>query len=264
VAGDDSLAADAAADGSPAADPNEGAPGEDQVVEGARPEAEATPDGGHEEMAPSHRGPSRPGLSQRIKALVAEQGSPSRDESFHQAAMELRQFMEPARQQLVLNVPGSSSPEEAEARLNHQSAIELEKPVTVSPTSVIDLRNPPEMRAYPPAEKLSNRVLRLANRHWAREKPRPSADIVAEKSAIADLDFAQKPAGTQRCFALRGAVRCRGVFAFRADQQDDGAPVVCPTCGTSHRWDAEGQTWVVDDATAVAAGRRRAGAISSR
>ncbi len=237
------------------------------VADGAHLEAEAPPDqgpAGAEEEDPGDQAPSRPALTRRIRALFDDQESPSQEEAQHQAAIELQQFMEPARQQLVLNVPGSSTPEEAEAMLARQAAIELDKPITVTPASVIDLRNPPEMRAYPPAEKLSNRVLRLANRHWAAEKPRPSADIVAEKSAIADRDFAQKPAGTQRCFALRGALRCCGVFAFRAEQQHDGAPVACPTCGTSHRWDAEARTWVVDHAAAVVAGRRPGAIASSR
>lgn len=209
----------------------------------------------HEQDADPASGRGKVPLGQRIRSLIDDQVAQSREEAQHQAAIELQQFMEPSRQQLVLNVPGSSSPEEAQAILDRQTAMELERPVTVSPASVIDLRNPSSMGAYPPEEKLSNRVLRLANRHWAKDKPRASDDIRAEKAALADREFALKPTGTQRCFAPLGSLRCRGVFAFRAEHQAGRAPIACPTCGASHRWDPDAQTWAVDLETSVAPGR---------
>ncbi|HWH34761.1 MAG TPA: hypothetical protein VNT56_05505 [Acidimicrobiales bacterium] len=207
--------------------------------------------GGDPPAAPGASPPDRPRKG-RLRALLDEQVSQSREESLRQAAEELRQFMEPARQQLVLNVPGSSSPEEAEATLNHQAAGVLASPVPARPEAVIDLRNPSSMRAYPPEEKLSNRVLRLADRHWTRPKPRSSADIVAEKSAIAEREFARKPAGTQRCQALRGSLRCRGVFAFRHEEQEDGSILACPTCGSAHVWNPEAGQWTLASEGALA------------
>jgi len=198
----------------------------------------------------------------RLRALLDEQVSESREEAEHDAATELRQFMEPARQQLLLNVPGSSSPEEAEAMLTSQAAIVLNKPVGVSPDAVVDLRNPSSMGAYPPAEKLSNRVLRLADRHWAKDKRRTSNEIVAEKSAIADAEFARKPAGTQRCMALRGSLRCRGVFVYHTEELADGSLIACPTCGSAHGWDSDEGTWVLGPDVALGASTKRSALTS--
>jgi len=198
----------------------------------------------------------------RIRALFDEQVAQSREEAEREAAMQLRQFMEPARQQLLLNVPGSSSPEEAESMLASQAAAVLSQPVEVSPDTVVNLRNPSSMGAYPPAEKLSNRVLRLADRHWAKGKARTSAEIVAEKSAIADREFARKPAGTQRCLALRESHRCRGVFVYHADDMANSSPVACPTCGATHTWDPNGQAWVLGPEVALGEGRRRSALTS--
>ncbi|MGI9118626.1 MAG: hypothetical protein ACR2G7_00570, partial [Acidimicrobiales bacterium] len=171
----------------------------------------------------------------------------SKEEMEHQAALDLRESMSPAMQQLVLNVPGSSTAEEAGATLAHQSAIELEKPVAVSPDSVVDLRNTPSMGAYPSRDKLSNRVLRLADRHWAKDKPRASKEIMAEKTAIAEQEWTRKPAGTQRCFAMQGPQRCRGVFAYLAADRDDGSLVRCPMCQAGHVWDPSSETWSLID-----------------
>lgn len=193
----------------------------------------------------------------RIRALFDEQVAQSRGEAERQAAEELQAFMEPARQQLLLNVPGSSSPEEAEAMLNSQAAGVLASPVPAQADEVVDLRNTSSMGAYPPAAQLSNRVLRLADRHWAKPKVRPSADIVAEKTAIAEQDFARKPAGTQRCLALRGSLRCRGVFAFRGDQQADATVLSCPTCGSAHQWDTDGGEWTLAPESALSAASAR-------
>lgn len=199
----------------------------------------------------------------RIRAMFDEQVAQSREDAEREAALELRTFMEPARQQLLLNVPGSSSPEEAEAMLASQAAVVLDAPVEVRPEAVVDLRNPSSMRAYPPAEKLSNRVLRLADRHWSKDKPRPSAEIVAEMSAMADREFARKPSGTQRCLAQHASLRCRGVFAYHADDQADGASLLaCPSCGTSHTWDSRTGTWMLRPDVALGA-RTMRGALSS-
>lgn len=223
------------------------------------PPAGAGDDGPQPEPAPQEPR-SRTG---RIRALFDEQVSQSREEAEHDAAMELRQFMEPARQQLLLNVPGSSSPEEAEAMLADQAAAVFNQPVDTHPDTVVDLRNPPSMGAYPPAEKLSNRVLRLADRHWAKGKPRSSTEIVAEKSAIAEAEFARKPAGTQRCLALRGSLRCRGVFVYQAeDQSGDGSVIACPSCGAAHRWDPDEATWVLGPDIALGERTKRS-ALSS-
>lgn len=186
-----------------------------------------------------------------MQKLMAEQVAASREEAERDAARELRQFMAPAMDQLVLNVPGSTSAEEAEATLARQSAVELEKPVEVRPEAVIDLRNPPDLRAYPPDQKLSNRVLRLANRHWAQGKPRPSAEVVAEKSALFEEEFARKPIGTQRCLATRGSLRCRGVFAFNSEERA-GSLLRCPMCQAGHVWDESEAKWTVIDVPEVA------------
>lgn len=210
-----------------------------------------------------HQAPeARRSTKGRIRALFDEQVAQSREEAEREAAMELRQLMEPARQQLLLNVPGSSSPEEAESMLASQAATVLSRPVEVSPDTVVDLRNPSSMGAYPPAEKLSNRVLRLADRHWAKGKERSSAEIVAEKSAVAEREFARKPAGTQRCLALRGSLRCRGVFVYHADDMANASPVACPTCGATHTWDRDGQAWVLGPEVALGEGRRRSALTS--
>lgn len=222
------------------------------------PEGPATDDG----VRSAPAGPETRSRKGRIRALLDEQVSQSREEAEHDAAMELRQFMEPARQQLLLNVPGSSSPEEAEAMLAGQAAMVLSKPVEVSPDTVVDLRNPSSMGAYPPEEKLSNRVLRLADRHWAKDKRRTSQEIVAEKSAIADAEFARKPAGTQRCMALRGSLRCRGVFVYHAEELADGSLIACPSCGSAHGWDPDEQTWVLRRDATLGAGTKR-GALTT-
>lgn len=197
-----------------------------------------------------------------MQSLMADHVAASREEAEKDAARELREFMAPAMDQLVLNVPGSTSAEEAGATLARQSAVELQKPVEVRPETVIDLRNPPEMRAYPPEEKLSNRVLRLANRHWAENKPRPSAEIVAEKSAIADEDFARKPIGTQRCLVFHGSLRCRGVFAFNAEEQSSTV-MRCPMCQAAHVWDEPEAKWTVIDVREVSRAPRK-GALSAK
>lgn len=193
----------------------------------------------------------------RLRALLDEQVAESREQAEHEAALELGQFMEPARQQLVLNVPGSSSPEEAEAMLTSQASKVLSQPVEVSPETVVDLRNPSSMGAYPPAEKLSNRVLRLADRHWAKDKKRSSAEIRAEQAVLNEQEFARRPTGTQRCLALRGSLRCRGVFAYRADQQADGSIIGCPSCGAGHYWDSAAEAWVVGSEVALDSGAHR-------
>ena len=193
----------------------------------------------------------------RLRALIDEQVAESREEAERQAAFELSQFMEPARQQLLLNVPGSSSPEEAEAILTSQSAAVLDRPVEVQPETVVDLRNPPSMRAYPPAEKLSNRVLRLADRHWTKPRRRPPAEIVAEQAARNEEEFSRRPVGTQRCSALRGSLRCRGVFAYRSDHQADGSLIACPSCGAAHSWDPDAETWLLRPEEALGGGTER-------
>lgn len=198
----------------------------------------------------------------RIRALFDEQVAESREEAERQAALELRQLMEPARQQLLLNVPGSTSPEEAEAMLASQAAVELGRAIDVEPETIVDLCNPPSMGAYPPAENLSNRVLRLADRHWAKAKRRPSAAIVAEKAAVAEQELARKPSGTQRCLALRGSLRCRGVFAYRAAEQADGAILACPSCGALHAWDPGAESWTLPSEAVVTAGAERSALIS--
>jgi hypothetical protein len=212
----------------------------------------------HHQPAPEEQ-KSRKG---RIRALFDEQVAQSREEAERDAAMELRQFMEPARQQLLLNVPGSSSPEEAEAMLTKQAATVLEMPVEVRPETVVDLRNPSSMSAYPPAEKLSNRVLRLADRHWAKDKRRSSAEIMANQAAINEEEFARRPVGTQRCLALRGSIRCRGVFAYHADDLAEASLVACPSCGTSHSWDPEEETWMLGPEVALP-GATKKSALSS-
>ena len=202
----------------------------------------------------SHQPKSRKG---RLRALLDEQVAQSREEAEREAALELEQFMQPARQQLLLNVPGSSSAEEAEAMLASQAAVVLERPVEVRPETVVDLRNPSSMRAYPPAEKLSNRVLRLADRHWTMDKRRPPAEIMAEQAALNEQEFARRPAGTQRCLALWGSLRCRGVFAYRSDQQADGSAVACPSCGSVHSWDPEIDDWVLGSTTELGESTKR-------
>lgn len=134
-------------------------------------EAQNSETSGHEEqdeVAPEEVEPSparrRPGPATRLRALLDDQANVSRHEAERQAALELEQSATPAMEQLLLHVPGSSSYEEAGATLARQAAFELDKPVRVAPEEVVDLRNPPEMRAYPEEEKLSNRVLRLTNR----------------------------------------------------------------------------------------------------
>lgn len=222
------------------------------------------PVGGAGEVSGAPSPPPTPARSSkgRIRALFDERVAQSREEAERQAAEELQAFMEPARQQLLLNVPGSSSPEEAEAMLNSQAAGVLASPVPAQPDEVVDLRNTSAMGAYPPAAQLSNRVLRLADRHWAKPKVRPSADIVAEMAAIAEQDFARKPAGTQRCFALRGSLRCRGVFAYRSDEQDDAAVLSCPACGSAHQWDTDRGEWTLAPESALSAASAR-GSLSS-
>ncbi len=104
-------------------------------------------------------------------------------------------------------------------------------------------------------------MLRLANRHWAKDKPRAAADVVAEKSAIAEQDFARKPVGTQRCFAFRDGQRCRGVFVFNAEER--GQVMRCPTCMTPHLWDEPVGEWMpIDDAPEVSRAPTR-GAVSA-
>ena len=216
---------------------------------------DAPPTEAHPPAAAPEEPRSRKG---RIRALLDEQVAESREEAERHAAMELRQFMEPARQQLVLNVPGSTSPEEAEAMLAGQAAVVLNKPVDTHPDAVVDLRNPSSMGAYPPEEKLSNRVLRLADRHWAKDKRRSSQEIVAEKSAIAEAEFARKPAGTQRCLALRGSLRCRGVFVYQAsDLAADGPLIACPSCGAPHGWDPDKEAWELAPDMALGKGSKR-------
>lgn len=215
-------------------------------VAGGAPTGEPEPE---EVDPPAAAREARPPLKRRIRAMLDDQvATPrSKEEMEHQAALDLGQSMSPAMQQLVLNVPGSSTAEEAGATLARKAAIELEKPVTVSPDSVVDLRNTPAMGAYPSREKLSNRVLRLADRHWAKDKPRASKEIVAEKTAIAEQEWARKPAGTQRCFAVQGPQRCRGVFAYLAADRDDGSLVRCPMCQAGHVWDPSRETWSLMD-----------------
>ena len=138
-----------------------------------------------------------------------------------------------------------------------QAAIVLNRPVEVRPETVVDLRNPPSMRAYPPAEKLSNRVLRLTDRHWTKGKPRPPAEIVAEQAVRNEDEFARRPVGTQRCFALRGLLRCRGVFAYGSKELADDVRVACPSCGAAHSWDSDAEMWFLDSEEALGAGRQK-------
>ena len=190
-----------------------------------------------------------------LRGLLDDQVVASREQAERDAALELRQFMAPAMDQLVLSVPGSSNAEEAGAILTRQAAVELDKPVEVDPSTVVDLTNPPEMGAYPSTEKLSNRVLRLANRHWTKGKPRSSEEVVAEKRAIAEQEFARKPAGTQRCHASPSGSRCRGVFVYDAEEQSSGGLRRCPWCQAPHVWDESTGEWtLIDDAPQVTTG----------
>ncbi len=199
---------------------------------------------------PAHA-PRRLGPSVRMRALWEDQPAASREQLEHEAARALQEAAVPAMEQLLLHVPGSTYEEAANA-LARQAAIELEKPVRVRPEAVIDLRNPPEMGAYPEAEKLSNRVLRLTRRHWAKGKPRRPAEIVAEKTAIAEQEWARRPIGTARCAAVHGLHRCRGVFAYSTSDEDGDSAASCPTCGAAHRLDHATSRWVVTDKGAVA------------
>ena len=203
-----------------------------------------------EEVQESRRVSRHTGQIAPLRWLLDVRTAGSPEELEHDAALELQESMAPAMEQLLLNVPGSTSYEEASTALARQAAIELDKPVTVPPEAVIDLRNPPEMGAYPENEKLSNRVLRLTNRHWAEGRPRPPADIMAEKEAIAEKEWDRRPIGTARCAAFHGALRCSGVFAYGKD--DRGSIVGCPTCGAAHRFDDSTSTWVLTGRREVA------------
>lgn len=229
------------------------APADTPAEESPSPAGETPVDGSNGASASDDRRSRK----RRLRALIDEQVAESRQEAERQAALELDQFMEPARQQLLLNIPGSSSPEEAEAILTSQAAAVLDRPVEVQPEAVVDLRNPPSMRAYPPEEKLSNRVLRLADRHWTKPRRRPPAEIVAEQAVRNEEEFARRPVGTQRCLALRGSLRCRGVFAYRSDHQAEGSLIACPSCGAAHSWDPDTETWLLRSEEALGRGAER-------
>jgi hypothetical protein len=176
-----------------------------------------------------------------IRGLVPEPNTDSRAEAEHEAALALRQSMTPAMQQLLLNVPGSSTPEEAGASLAEQAALHSSEAV---PIVVLDLSHPPEMAAYRSRETLSNRVLRLTSGRSAKREHRSWNETVSEKCAIAEQERAQRPAGTGRCQPGEGLKRCPGVFVYHADDQDDGSLLYCPKCGQAHHWSASNESWV--------------------
>ncbi|MBW3579717.1 MAG: hypothetical protein KY431_01605 [Actinobacteria bacterium] len=99
-------------------------------------------------------------------------------------------------------------------------------------------------------------MLRLTNRHWAKGKPRPPAEIVAEKTAIAEQEWSRRPIGTARCVAVHGELRCRGVFAYSSSDQDGDTAAGCPSCGAAHRFDHATSAWVPTGRPAIAAQRR--------
>jgi hypothetical protein len=130
-----------------------------------------------------------------IRGLVPEPNTDSRAEAERAAALALRESMTPAMQQLLLNVPGSSTPEEAGESLAEQAALFSSEAV---PIVVLDLSHPPEMAAYRSREKLSNRVLRLTSGRSAKQEHRSWNETMSEKRAMAEQEWAQSPAGTGR------------------------------------------------------------------
>lgn len=180
-----------------------------------------------------------------VRGLLADPPRSSRADAEREAALALRASMTPAMQQLVLNVPGSSTPEEAGTSLAQRADLDHTTSPDAEPSIILDLRNTPDMGAYPERDKLSNRVLRLTNRRWARLEHHSWREAISEKRDIAEQGWAQRPAGTQRCQAVHASERCRGVFVHRTEDQSEGTLVYCPTCGEAHRWDPVGEDWVV-------------------
>lgn len=180
-----------------------------------------------------------------VRGLLADPPRSSRADAEREAALALRESMTPAMQQLVLSVPGSSTPEEAGTSLAQRAGLDHNRSPDAEPSIILDLRNTPDMGAYPERDKLSNRVLRLTNRRWARLDHQSWREAISEKREMAEQEWAQRPAGSQRCQAVHAGERCRGVFVHRNEDQSDGTLVYCPTCGEAHRWDPVGEEWVV-------------------
>lgn len=104
------------------------------------------PDESHEVKEQLAVAPIRPGPSGRLRALWDDPLAGSREGLEHEAARELQDAALPAMEQLLLQVPGSATYEEALSTLSGQADFELDKPVKVRPETVIDLCSPPEMR----------------------------------------------------------------------------------------------------------------------
>lgn len=182
-----------------------------------------------------------------VRGLLAEPPRGSRADAEREAALALRESMTPAMHQLLLDVPGSTTPEEAGSSLAQRAGLDYTPSPNAEPSIILDLRNTPDMGAYPDRDKLSNRVLRLTNRRWAKLEQPSWDEAISEKRAIAEQEWAQRPVGTQRCQAVDGGERCRGVFVHHAEDQSEGTLVYCPTCGGAHRWDPSREKWTIHE-----------------
>lgn len=182
-----------------------------------------------------------------VRGLLVEPPRGSRADAEREAALALRESMTPAMQQLLLNVPGSTTPEEAGSSLARRADLDYTRSPDAEPSIILDLRNTPDMGAYPDRDKLSNRVLRLTNRRWAKLEQPSWAETISARRAIAEEGWGQRPVGTQRCQAVDGGERCRGVFVHHAEDQSEGNLVYCPTCGGAHRWDPSSEEWAVHE-----------------
>lgn len=192
-----------------------------------------------------------------VRGLLAEPPRASRADAEREAALALRESMTPAMQQLLLDVPGSTTPEEAGSSLAQRAGLDYTTSPNAEPSIILDLRNTPDMGAYPDRDKLSNRVLRLTNRRWAKLQHPSWDEAISEKRAIAEQEWAHRPVGTERCQAVDGGERCRGVFVHHADDQSEGTMVYCPTCGAAHRWDPSSEEWAIHETgSALAEGPR--------
>jgi hypothetical protein len=148
--------------------------------------------------------PKKPGLAERLRALT-DNSTGSRQEVERLAADEWWDAISPAMEKMVERVPGSSSPQDAEARLQRETDEQ-------------------------------------ARRHAARVEERRRMEEEARAAREAEAAERAQSKQTERCHHVFFDGPCGGSFSYVPSEL--WRTHFCVNCGTGHNWDPSIGQWV--------------------
>ena len=154
--------------------------------------------------APKEPKAKRPSLTERLRALT-DNSEGSRQEIERLAADEWWDAISPAMEKMVERVPGSSSPQDAEARLQRETDEQ-------------------------------------ARRHAARVEERRRMEEEARAAREAEAAERAQSKQTERCHHVFFDGPCGGSFSYVPSEL--WRTHFCVNCGTGHNWDPSIGQWV--------------------